>query len=247
MISLTINNQPLTVAEGTTIREAARILSLSKELAIEIPTVCYHSHFTANSLCRVCVVELERSRVLVPACSRLVENGMVIQTNSPRVRVARQTILELMASAIDLSQAPDIQRLLQQYHADAGKFSGGAARALPLYDDNAMYIRDYSKCILCWRCVQACGTDVQYTFAITIAERGFHSRVSTFEQVTIPESTCVFCGNCVAACPTGALKAKREWLIEQGRPLEPMPQGPRRRRHRKPGDESLDLSGGQES
>src|SRR5207253_9195371 len=118
MITLPIDRRPLTVAEGTTVREAARALG------IEVPTVCYHSHFTANSLCRVCVVELERSRVLVPACSRLVENGMVIQTNSPRVRVARQTILELMASAIDLSQAPDIQRLLQQYHADAGKFSG---------------------------------------------------------------------------------------------------------------------------
>ena len=241
MITLTIDNRPVTVAEGTTVREAARALG------IEVPTVCYHLHFTANSLCRVCVVELERSRVLVPACSRLVENGMVIQTNSLRVQAARQTILELMASAIDLSQAPDIQRLLQQCHADTEKFAGGAVRDLPLYDDNAMYIRDYSKCILCWRCVQACGTDVQYTFAITIADRGFRSRVSTFEEVSIPESTCVFCGNCVAACPTGALKAKREWLIEQGRPLEPMPLGPRRRRGRKAGDESLDLLGGQES
>ncbi len=235
MITLSINNQPITVPDGTTVREAARTIG------VEIPTVCYHPHFTANSLCRVCVVEMERSRVLVPACSRIVENGMVIQTDSPRVWQARRTILELMDSAIDLSEASDIQRWMQHYGAHSEKFSGGAVRNLPLYDDNSMYIRDYSKCILCWRCTQACGTDIQYTFAISIAERGFHARVSTFEAVTIPESTCVYCGNCVVACPTGALKAKREWLIEQGKPLEPLPPGPKRRRKRSEHGEHLDL------
>ncbi|MES4792346.1 MAG: hypothetical protein C4321_04590, partial [Chloroflexota bacterium] len=195
MINLTINHQPVTVPDGTTIRAAARAIG------VEIPTVCYHPHFTPNSLCRVCVVELERSRVLVPACSRLVENGMVIQTDSPRVREARRTILELMDSAIDLSQAPELQALMRQYNADASKFAGGQRRDLPLYDDNAVYIRDYSKCILCWRCVQACGTDIQYTFAITLGERGFHTHVDTFFHAPIPETTCVYCGNCVAACP----------------------------------------------
>ena len=224
MITLTINGQPVSVPPGTTIRAAAH------SLGVEVPTVCYHSHFTANALCRVCVVELERSRVLVPACSRPVEPGMVIQTDSPRVRAARRTILELMDSAVDLSQAPEIQRLLSEYGANARPFAGGARRELPLFDDNAMYIRDYSKCILCWRCVQACGTDVQYTFALTLAERGFQTRVATFNETTIPQSGCVYCGNCVAACPTGALVAKREWLLERGLPLEPMPEGPRRRR-----------------
>ena len=224
MIELTINNLPVSVVPGATIREAAQTIG------VDIPTVCYHSHFTANSLCRVCVVELERSRVLVPGCSRAVEPGMVIHTDSPRVRAARQTILALMDSAVDLSQAPDIQRLLNEYQADAQQFAGGARRAEPLYDDNAMYIRDYSKCILCWRCVQACGTDIQYTFALTLAERGFQTRVATFNEAPIPQSGCVYCGTCVAACPTGALVGKREWLLAQGRPLEPMPEGPKRRR-----------------
>ncbi len=235
MITLTLNNQPVTVPVGVTIRVAAQTIG------VEIPTVCYHPHFTANSLCRVCVVELERSRVLVPACSRVVESGMVIHTDSPRVHESRRTILELLDSAVDLSQAPEIQNLLKQYQADSKKFAGGERRDLPLHDDNAMYIRDYSKCILCWRCVQACGTDIQYTFALTLAERGFQTRVATFEEVTIPESTCVFCGNCVAACPSGALQAKREWLIEQGKPLEPMPTGPKRRRRRGEIGEHLDL------
>jgi len=224
MISLTINGQAVSVPPGTTIRAAAQTLG------VEVPTVCYHSHFTANSLCRVCVVELERSRVLVPACSRPVEDGMLIQTDSSRVRAARRTILALMDSAVDLSPAPELQRLLVEYGADATPFAGGARRELPLFDDNAMYIRDYSKCILCWRCVQACGTDVQYTFALTLAERGFQTRVATFNETPIPQSGCVYCGNCVAACPTGALVGKREWLLERGLPLEPMPEGPKRRR-----------------
>ena len=166
---------------------------------------------------------------------------MVIHTDSPRVRAARRTILGLMASAIDLSQAPEIQSLMHEFEAGVGAFAGGERRTFPVFDDNAMYIRDYSKCILCWRCVQACGTDIQYTFALTLAERGFHTHVATFAGVPIPESTCVYCGNCVAACPTGALKGKREWLIEQGKPLEPMPTGPKRRRRRDGTGEFLDL------
>jgi NADH dehydrogenase/NADH:ubiquinone oxidoreductase subunit G len=225
-VTLTINDQEVSVNDGTTIREAA------KTIGIDIPTICYHPHFTANSLCRICVVEMERSRVLVPACSRLVEPGMVIRTDTPRVRASRQMILAMLDSAVDLSDAPEIQQLLRTYESDASVFAGGEKRDLPLYDDNAMYIRDYSKCVLCWRCVQACGTDIQYTFALTLAERGFHTRVATFDDVPIPQSPCVYCGNCVAACPTGALKPKREWLLEQGKLLEPMPSGPKRRRKR---------------
>src|SRR5512143_1246929 len=227
-ITLTIDGRTVTAPAGATIREAAASIGIS------VPTVCFHPHFTANSLCRVCVVEVERSRVLVPACSRAVEPGMVVHTDSPRVRDARRTVLELVASAVDLSQAPEIQALCREYGADAARFADGERRVFPLFDDNAMYVRDYGKCILCWRCVQACGTDVQYTFALTLTGRGFHSRVNTFESVPIPESTCVYCGNCVAACPTGALKGKRDYQISNGLPLDPMPAGPGKRRRRTP-------------
>jgi predicted molibdopterin-dependent oxidoreductase YjgC len=79
-----------------------------------------------------------------------------------------------------------------------------------------MYIRDYSKCVLCWRCVQVCAEDAQYTFAINFEGRGFNTRIGTFFDKPMPETTCVFCGQCVDVCPTGALKSKRQWLFERG-------------------------------
>jgi NADP-reducing hydrogenase subunit HndD len=209
-VTLTVDGQMVTAPEGTTILRAAA------RLGIEIPTICYHPHFTAPSLCRMCMVEVEKSRVLVQACSRAVENGMVVRTDSPRVQLSRKLILEMLHSAVDVSEAPDIQRYSQAYGAEPDRFGDGARRTFPIFDDNPFYIRDYSKCILCWRCVQACGEDVQWTFAIHRAERGFDARIATFEEVPIPQSTCVYCGNCVQACPTGALKAKRELWIEQG-------------------------------
>jgi NADP-reducing hydrogenase subunit HndD len=209
-IDLTIDGQSVSVPEGSTILQAAQ------RLATEIPTICYHPHFTAPSLCRICVVELEKSRVLVQACSRPVEQGMAILTQSPRVQLARRLILEMLESAVDTSEAGDIRRYIREYGADSGRFGEMRRREFPVLDDNPFYIRDYSKCIMCWRCVQACGEDVQWTFAIHRGARGFDSHITTFEAVPIPESTCVYCGNCVQACPTGALKAKREWWIEEG-------------------------------
>jgi NADH dehydrogenase/NADH:ubiquinone oxidoreductase subunit G len=194
-ITLTIDDQTITVPKGTTILRAAQ------QIKKEIPTICYHPHFTAPSLCRMCVVEVEKSRVLVQSCSRECENGMVVRTNTPRVQQARKMILELLHSAVDVSEAPEIQAYTRQYGADAQRFGDGARRDLPRHDDNPFYIRDYSKCILCWRCVQACGEDVQWTFAIHKAGRGFETRIATFFDQPIPESTCVYCGNCVQACP----------------------------------------------
>ncbi len=214
-ITLTVDGQTITVPQGTTILQAAQ------KIQRDIPTICYHPHFTPPSLCRVCVVQVEKSRVLVQACSRVAENGMVVETDSPRVRLARQVILEMLNSAVDLSQAPEIQAYARQYDANPERYGKKIERReFPLFDDNPFYLRDYSKCIMCWRCVQACGEDVQWTFAIHRAERGFDSHIATFQEIPIPESTCVYCGNCVQACPTGALKAKRAAWLEQGLDLK---------------------------
>jgi NADP-reducing hydrogenase subunit HndD len=100
-----------------------------------------------------------------------------------------------------------------------------------------MYIRDYSKCILCWRCVQVCAEDAQFTYAINFKGRGFDTGIGTFFDKPMPETTCVFCGQCVGVCPTGALKSKREALLEEGFSLDEIMQstrGGKKRRRKAP-------------
>ena len=225
-VTLTIDGQEISVPAGTTILQAAQ------QLQQEIPAICYHPNLTEPSLCRICVVEVEGARVLVQACSRPAENGMIVHTNSERVRRSRRLILELLYSTVDLSETPEIQAYAQEYDVNPQRFAFGKRREFPVYDDNSFYIRDYAKCIDCWHCVQACGTDIQHTFALTLADRGFETHIATFFEVPIPESTCVFCGNCIPVCPTGALKGKSEWLMEQGLPLDEIWQMTRRKRMR---------------
>ncbi len=210
-ITLTIDGQEITVPAGTTILKAA------ERAGISIPTICYHDHCTANALCRICVVEVEGSRVLAPSCVAQVSQGMKVQTSNERIRRARRTILEMLQSSVDLTDAPEIQKMAAEYKADEARFPGSQRREPTLIDDNPMYIRDYAKCILCWRCVQVCATDAQYAFAINFEGRGYETQISTFYDVPMPQSTCVFCGQCVGVCPTGALKPKRQWLLELGR------------------------------
>jgi predicted molibdopterin-dependent oxidoreductase YjgC len=205
LVELTIDGQSVSVTEGSTILDACR------RLGIETPTLCYADTLTPVNVCRVCVVEVERARVLVPACSRKVEQDMVVHTDSPRVRTSRRMVLELLASSVDLSTAPDAQRFSNDYGAQPERFGDVA----PAKIDNDLYMRDYSKCILCYKCVEACGVDHQNTFAIAVAGRGFEARISTEFDVTLPESACVYCGNCIAVCPTGALMPTSEFTLRQ--------------------------------
>lgn len=208
-IELTIDGDPVQVARGGTILDACRAAGK------DIPTLCYLETLTPINACRVCVVELEGARVLAPACSRAAEAGMKIHTNTPRVRTSRRVVLELLASSVDLSTADDLQVRLREYDADAARFAGGATVAQPVKDDNDLYVRDYAKCVLCYKCVEACGADAQNTFAIAVAGRGFHAHISTELDVPLPESACVYCGNCIAVCPTGALMAKSEFQLRE--------------------------------
>jgi predicted molibdopterin-dependent oxidoreductase YjgC len=154
--------------------------------------------------------------VLVPACSRKADAGMKVQTNSPRVRTSRKVVLELLASSVDLTTAESLQPMLREYGADPARFGPDVATVTqPVKDDNDLYVRDYAKCVLCYKCVEACGTDAQNTFAIAVAGRGFHAHISTELDVPLPESACVYCGNCIAVCPTGALMAKPEFELRR--------------------------------
>ena len=233
-IEITIDGQSIAVPEGTTLLEASRSLGIST------PTLCYLENLTPVNVCRICVVELEGSRVLVPACSRKAEPGMVVKTDSERVRLSRRLILEFLASSVDVSTAPQLQAYMEQYGALPERFgppapaaaagvrdaarpgvhpppagTAAATVAQPVKVDNDLYIRDYGKCILCYKCVEACGKDAQNTFAIAVAGRGFDARISTEYTVPLPDSACVYCGNCIAVCPTGALMFKREYDMRQ--------------------------------
>jgi NADH dehydrogenase/NADH:ubiquinone oxidoreductase subunit G len=209
-VTLTIDGQTVQVPPGTTILKAA------EQLDKDVPTICYTDHTTANGLCRLCVVEVEGTRVLSPACVAKVSEGMQVNTRNERVERSRRTLLELLSSAVDLSEAPEILSMMEDYDADDERFPESEARQLPILDDNPMFIRDYSKCVLCWRCVQVCAEDAQYTFAINFTDRGFDTIIGTFFDKPLMETTCVFCGQCVGVCPSGALKAKRQHLLEQG-------------------------------
>ena len=216
LVELTIDGEPVRVAEGTTLLEACR------RTGIETPTLCYLENLTPVNACRVCVVEVERSRTLVPSCARRVEAGMVVHTDSERVRHARRMVLELLASSVDVSLTgpamPDgtIAETMERYGADPSRF--GEQRAVveePVRIDNELYVRDYSKCILCYKCVEACGVDAQNTFAIAVSGRGFDARISTEFDAPLPDSACVYCGNCIGVCPTGALMFRSEHELRE--------------------------------
>jgi NADP-reducing hydrogenase subunit HndD len=221
-VELTIDGTAVSVPEGSTILDACR------SAGIEVPTLCFLETLAPVNVCRVCVVEVEGSRALVPSCSRPVAAGMVVHTGSERVRTSRRMVLELLASSVDLSTAgAEVHRWIEQYGARPERHGAAAPPtdrdsahpghhmpspvglaatvAQPVKRDNDQYVRDYSKCILCYKCVEACGTEAQNTFAIAVAGRGFDARISTELDVPLPDSACVYCGNCIAVCPTGAL------------------------------------------
>ncbi|HEV8702388.1 MAG TPA: 2Fe-2S iron-sulfur cluster-binding protein [Candidatus Polarisedimenticolia bacterium] len=229
-VDLTIDGTPVRVPEGTTILQACRAQK------IDTPTLCYLENLTPVNVCRICVVEVEGSRVLVPACSRPVEPKMVVKTDSERVRLSRKLVLELLASSVDMSLVSnEIKGHMKRYEARPERFgpragpapegardhahpghhaapgNGSAATvAQSVKVDNDLYVRDYSKCILCYKCVEACGKDAQNTFAIAVAGRGFDARISTESARPLTDSACVYCGNCIGVCPTGALMFKSE-------------------------------------
>jgi predicted molibdopterin-dependent oxidoreductase YjgC len=210
VIELSIDGTTVAVPEGSTILDAC------KQARVETPTLCYGDTLTPVNVCRVCVVELEGARTLVPSCSRRAETGMAVHTDSPRVRTSRKLVMELLASSVDLSLADDAQRYIRDYDAQPERFGPDAATvAQDVKIDNDLYVRDYSKCILCYRCVEACGVDHQNTFAIHVAGRGFGAHISTELDVPLPDSACVYCGNCIAVCPTGALMFKSEYDLRQ--------------------------------
>jgi predicted molibdopterin-dependent oxidoreductase YjgC len=237
LIDIEIDGAPARVPEGDTILDACRAEG------VETPTLCYADNLTPQNACRVCVVEVEGARTLVPACSRAVEAGMKVRTDTERVAHSRRLVMELLASSVEMDlTSPDVHRWMGEYGVRPERF-GAVMPDLPAGErdardpghhhlpedpsvaegvyqpvkiDNELYVRDYSRCILCYKCVEACGVDAQNTFAIAVAGRGFDARISTEYAVGLDESACVYCGNCIGVCPTGALMFTSEHERREG-------------------------------
>jgi formate dehydrogenase major subunit len=227
-----LNQQNVTFRQGQTILEAA------EAAGVQIPTLCHLKGATPTGACRICVVEVKGARTLVPACSTPVTPGMEVQTESPRVVAARKTVLELLLSsgnhncAVTGGQGTDwtefqlksrqiegtdelcpawgdcrLQDLAFRYQVNGARFAA-PDHYIPAETANPMIIRDFSRCILCGRCVQACN-EIQVNRAISFGYRGRESKIVAAGDRPLAQSECVFCGECVQACPVGALVEKK--------------------------------------
>ncbi len=209
MVNVIINGKSVSVPEGSTILEAARIAG------IKIPTLCYLKDINAIGACRVCVVEVKGARSLVASCVYPVSEGMEIITNSPRVLKSRKTTVELILSDHEKkclscvrSKNCELQSLSKELGCDENHYDG-AVNQFPLDLSTPYLIRDNNKCILCRRCVAACH-DYQSVSVIGANARGFDTHIGTFFSQDLDKVPCVACGQCINVCPTGALREREE-------------------------------------
>lgn len=208
MVSLTIDGREIKVEAGTTVMEAA------KKLDIIIPALCYDPSLEITGSCRLCLVEIEGSRKLETSCSTIVWEGMVVETETERIKKVRGDILQLLLDShpndcLTCQQAGEC--LLQDYSFRYGvKFRehDGAMRPA-LVDTSSPYIlRDNSKCILCGKCVLTCG-QVDERQVMHFGGRGYDTKIVLDADQSFEESSCVSCNRCVVVCPVGALVDKR--------------------------------------
>ena len=203
MLNLTINGKPCQAQEGSTILEAAR------QNGIHIPSLCYLKNVHQYGTCRICVVEVEGMRNLQASCMVKAKEGMVIQTNSPKVRAKRKMLYELLISnhpkdclSCTRNQSCELQALGEELGVTEARISGEMG---PCHVDVSPSItRDTAKCILCRRCVTVCN-QIQEVGAINAQNRGFDTVISPAMGLPLNSTACAMCGQCVSVCPTGAL------------------------------------------
>lgn len=206
-VQVTIDGVTGNVPPGTTILKAAELLG------VHIPTLCDHPALEPIGACRICLVEVEKQRVLQPACTFPVSPGLVVHTNSPAVREARRFILELLLSdhpldcmTCESAGRCELQDLAYEYGVKETRFPG-ERHDWPIQDANPFIQRDYNKCILCRRCVRAC-KEINGVEAIGVISRGYSTKIGTAFDGELTDSPCEFCGMCIAVCPTAALIPK---------------------------------------
>ncbi len=206
MVNVKINGIAVSVPKGSTILEAARIAG------VEIPTLCYMKEINEIGACRICVVEATGARGLVTACVFPVAEGMEVQTNTPKVRAARKTTLEMILSTHDKkclscvrSTNCELQKLCLEYGVDENAFAGYKPEHA-LDTSAAHLVRDNNKCILCRRCVAVCRE--QHVAVIGANNRGIDTCIGSAFNMELNDTSCISCGQCINVCPTGALTEK---------------------------------------
>ena len=219
-VSLSIDGRRVSVKKGTNILEAA------KSIGVNIPHLCFEERLSPISACRLCLVEVEGMETLAAACSYPVAEGMIVKTNSARVKEARRVVLELILSdhpldclTCEKSGSCQLENYAYELEIPLSRFKGEKSH-YPLDESNPFIERDPDKCILCGRCVAVC-SEVQMCFVLDFAQRGFKTRMSTGLDRPLPKTSCTFCGSCISVCPVGALTEKerrfkgREWELEK--------------------------------
>ena len=204
MVNLTINGVAVSVPEGTTVLEAA------KSVNIEIPNLCYKQNLHEFGSCRICVVEIEGAKTLQASCLAKVAEGMVVHTNTQKVRKARRVLYELLLSdhaksclSCSRNQSCELQELGKRLGVEETRFEGEHSEYK--LDKSVSITRDMSKCVLCRRCVTVCNK-VQGTGILNAQYRGFKTVIGPAMDLPLGTVNCVFCGQCTVVCPVGALK-----------------------------------------
>ena len=207
MIKINIDGREIEVEEGITVLQAAR------KAKIDIPTLCFLKDVNSAGDCRMCIVEIEGRRGLVPSCNTIVEEGMIIKTNTHQINESRKIILDLILSSHNRTCLTcvrngncELQTLAEKFGMAEIEYPGKEVE--PHIDDlSPSIVRDASKCIMCKRCVATC-KNVQKISAIDVAGRGFKSHISTTNEASLNDVNCTNCGQCIQSCPVGALREK---------------------------------------
>jgi formate dehydrogenase alpha subunit len=218
--TLVINGSECSFTPGDT------ILQVAERNGVDIPTLCHLKGFTPTGACRICVVEVKGARNLLPACATPAAPNMVVETDSGRAVKSRRINIELLLASgnhncltCEANGNCRLQELAYRYQVETVRFPESPPR-YPTETENPLIIRDFSRCILCGRCVQACN-EVQVNNAISYGYRGAASKIVAVGDLPYHESDCVFCGECVQVCPVGALIEKqsrfqaRQWEVEK--------------------------------